>query len=84
MSDPSELRSARLQRRDEDCPAFRAGQRHDWRVDPNQLISGDDVVSVHVVCAICHKPETCRVRRRFREVDETNPETWRPFIEGGS
>lgn len=64
------------------CPFLRQHGDHDWRVNPNQVISGGQVVNVRVLCPHCRTGTEKQARRSYRSIDPSKPETWRPFRQG--
>lgn len=67
------------QRQEAACPYKVKHGDHDWRVNPNQVLSAGEIVHLRVLCPWCRTGTTLEARRRYRSIDPTRPETWRPF-----
>lgn len=67
----------------EECSTWQKTGRHDWRVDPQQVIGGGSagMAQVEVVCATCLIRAIKETRRRYTNRPD-DPKTWRPFLEG--
>lgn len=64
------------------CPVYAQLGRHDWRVDPTQVVVMiGDQARVRVCCATCYSHTTLQAARRFR-VDPNDVKTWRPYVDG--
>ena len=69
------------------CPVLDTQGRHDWRVNPQQIIQTETVqgvvhyVNVHITCAECGLTDERESRRRYTNRPD-DPRTWRPYVEG--
>lgn len=61
------------------CPYFREKGEHDWRVNPNQVISGGESVEIKVLCPHCRTDKVMHAKRSYHNINPSDPMTWRPY-----
>lgn len=70
-----------------ECAMLDSQGRHDWRVNPQQIIHTITVngsgryVAVEVTCAVCGVTDQKESRRRYTN-NPADPQTWRPYVDG--
>lgn len=71
---------------DADCDAVEFTGRHDWRVDPEQVIrmvtpgGTAPFAEVRVMCASCRDERIMESHRRYLN-SPNEPRTWRPYVD---